>query len=254
MDDTVIRQFHDALRQGADAFNGGNQPEALNHFERAVSLADDINDSERRRTEMREAALFLVKGRLAEMGRVLAQKAIKLDEQVDNRRHLGQDLLTLGWAEMQLGHMPEAKAIFQRALQIAEKNGDYDTAAGALTNQAIIIGSAKQYELASVNEGIRLLRKSLEYLERRKKDEFEIITRIALVQALEVSGASIDEMLPVAQILFNRFAKALRRDQWDGTIGPLRKAAQRYMKDRPGTNVDEWLQQRIPELRQQRAG
>jgi len=254
MDDTVIRQFHDALRQGADAFNAGNQPEALNHFERAILLADDIHDVERRRTEMRETALLLVQGRLAEMGRVLAQKAVQLDEQVGNRRHLGQDLLTLGWAEMQLGHMPEAKAIFERALEIAEKNGDYDTAAGALTNRAIIIGAGKRYELASVDEGIRLLRKSLDYLERRKKDEFEIITRIALVQALEVSGASIDEMLPVAQILFSRFAKVLRKDQWDGAVGPLRKAFQRYMKDRPGANMDEWLQQRIPELRQQRAG
>ena len=51
MDDTVIRQSHDALRQGADAFNAGNQPEALNHFERAILLADDIHDLERRRTE-----------------------------------------------------------------------------------------------------------------------------------------------------------------------------------------------------------
>ena len=253
MDDTTIRQFHDALRRGVDAFNQGNQPDALNHFERAIPLADAIKDAEQRRIEMREAALLLVQGRLPELGHVLAEKAIQLDEKVDNRRHLGQDLLTCGWAEMQLGQLQTAEQTFKRALQIAEGNKDFDTAAGALTNLAIMIGARGQYDPSSLSEGIRLLRKSLEYLELRKKDEFEIITRIALVQALEAAKSGIDEILPVARPLFSRFATVMRKDQWDGTVGPLQNAVRRHMKDQPGTNAKEWLEQRIPELRQ-RAG
>jgi len=252
MDDSVISQLHDALKRGADAFNQGNQPQALNHFERAISLADDIKDADRRRLEIREAALLLVKGRMAEMGRDLARKAVKLDEQLKQQRHLGQDLLTLGWAEMQLGEMSEAGNTFKRALQVAELNGDFDTAAGALTNTALIIGRQKQYDRASLDEGIRLLRKSLEYLGKRKKNEFEIITRIALVQALEASGVGIDEILPVARPLFDQYAKVLRKDQWDGTLGPLRQAVNRYMAQHPGTDRDKWLKKRLPELLQQR--
>jgi tetratricopeptide (TPR) repeat protein len=252
MDDPIVRQYHDALRRGADAFNEGNQPEALNHFERAISYVDRIQDAGRRRSEIRQAALLLVKGRLAEMGRGLAQKAVQLDEQMKNHRHLAQDLLTLGWAEMQLGLLDEAEKAFNRALTVAEQNGDYDTAAGALTNLAILLGARGLNDPASMRKAIQLLRKGLDYLERRTNDEFEIITRIALIQALEAAGEHPDDIFPVARTLFDRFAQALRKDQWEGSLGPLRQAVQRYLGNHPTTDPQQWTRQRFPELLQGR--
>jgi tetratricopeptide (TPR) repeat protein len=253
MDDPVIRQYHAALTQGINAFNEGNQPEALNQFERALSYIDRIQDVERRRSEIRQTALLLVKGRLGQIGRMLAQRAVQLDEQVGNQRHLGQDLLTLGWAEMQLGMLDEAEKSYNRALQVAERNGDHDTAAGALTNLAILLGARGLNDPGSLRKAIQLLRRSLECLARREKGEFEIITRIALVQALVAAGEDPDAIFPVARTLFDRFAKELRDDQWKGTLGPLREAVQRYLRAHPATDAHEWTRKRFPELLQTRA-
>jgi hypothetical protein len=99
-----------------------------------------------------------------------------------------------------------------------------------------------------MKRAIELLRNSLDYLKSRKNDEFEIITRVALIQALEAAGADPTEIFPVARILFDRFAKELRKDQWDCSLGPLRQAAQRYLLRQRGCDSHEWMRKNFPEL------
>jgi tetratricopeptide (TPR) repeat protein len=248
MEDAAVRQFRDAIERGVAEFNQGNQPAALKQFEDAVRRIDQITSNESRRFALRETALMLVRARFAQMGRRLAQRAVDLDQQIGNPRHAGQDLLTLGWAELQLGELATAEKTFQTALDLALQNGDYDTAAGASTNLAIAIGARDRPDRLALQRAISLLRNSLSYLEKRSNDEFEIITRVALVQALEAAQAAPLEIFPVARRLFDRFANDLRKDQWDATLGPLRQAAQRHLQTVKHPDPQAWMRQNFPEL------
>jgi len=248
MDDPITVAYRRAMERAITAFNAGNQLEALKEFEGAIALADRIPDAERQRSAVRHTALTLVRGQFARMGRSLAKRAVELDERANQKRDHAQDLLTLGWASLQLREFDDADTAFAKALDVALANGDYDTAAGASTNLAIVIGARGFTRPPATTRAIKLLRDSLRYLERRGNGEFEITTRVALIQALEAERADPAEVFEVARALYDRFSKQLRKDQWDNTLGPLRQALSRHVETHPGLDRREWMRAKFPEL------
>ena len=158
-DDKLIEKVEDEIRAGIDAMGKSND-EARYHYQRALSYLEDIEDEERRRQELGVTALTLVRSGFPDLAAPAAREAIVLDEKAGDLRHLGEDLIAYGIAEMGLGQLGDAAQYFKRALEVCEGNGDYDNAASASTNLAILIGQDEH----RLREAIKLLRNSLSYL------------------------------------------------------------------------------------------
>lgn len=89
---------------------------------------------------------------------------------------------------------------------------------------------------------------SLGYRARERIDETEIVTRIALAQALEAGGCDPERIFEVAEPLFSAFWPDMRPDQHDGTVGPVRQAVERHLSAHPELDGQAWTAKRFPLL------
>jgi tetratricopeptide (TPR) repeat protein len=138
---------------------------------------------------------------------------------------------------LNLGRTEEAVGIQKRALKISLDNGDYANAASASTNLALIVGRQGR-----MDEAINLLKSSLAYLEKKPHPNTEIITRLALIQALGAEQREPELAVNVARELFKRFSDKLRPDQRNAVTGPLKNIIRRH----PELEPEEWKRENSP--------
>ena len=189
-----------------------------------------IEDDTERRKELGTFTLLLDRLGFPDLALIAAQDAVELDEKLGDRRHLAEDIVACGNAQLHLGNTQEALSLYRQALDICVANGDLDNAASASTNIALIIGHQGQMDKA-----ISMMYQSLNYLTRQSNPATEIITRIALTQALESEEKPPEDIFSVASPV-TRFANKLRPDQWDGLRGPLEQTVARYVQRHPNSN------------------
>jgi len=230
MESQSAKRGQDAANAGIEALKQNRRDEAGMHFNRALDHYEEIEDMAERRSELGTFALLLDRVGFPDLALMTAQEAVELDKQLGDQRHLAEDIVTCGNAELHMGNTDDALSHYSRALDVCVANGDLDNAASTSTNIALIIGNRGE-----MNKAIRMMYESLDYLAQQPNPATEIITRIALSQALEAEGRPPEDIFAVARPIV-RFADKLRPDQWDGLRGPLEDTVQRYVQLHPEAN------------------
>lgn len=224
------KRGNEATTAGLEAMEQKRRDEAVVHFNTALDHYEAIQDDAERCTELGTFALLLDQAGFPDLALIASQEAVELDEQLGNLRHMAEDMVTCGNAQLHMGNTDEALSLYRQALDVCVANGDLDNAASASTNIAVIIGNQGE-----MDEAIRMMYQSLDYLNRQPLPATEIVTRIALTQALEMERRPPEDIFAVASPVAQH-AIQLRQDQWDGLRGPLEQTVQRYVQLHPETN------------------
>ena len=105
--------------------------DAHEHLDRARGLFLQINDQVHlAQVNDTRARTLLTEGKLREAEK-FAQSAVKTLEKGDEQALLAEALTTYGIVEARLGHHPQARSLFQRAITVAETAGDLEGAGRA---------------------------------------------------------------------------------------------------------------------------
>ena len=216
-----------AANEGIRALRENRRDRAAMHFNAALDHFEDMEDPESRRGELGPFALMADQVGFPDIALLAAKEAVELSKQLGDVRHLAEDLVTCGNANLHMGNMDEALSYYRRARDMCVENGDFDNAASASTNMAVVVGNS-----GSMDEAIHMLYQSLDYLAQKSHPQTEVITRIALTQALEAELRPPEDIFAVARPVA-AFAKDLRPDQWDGLRGPLEQTIRRFTQLHP---------------------
>lgn len=233
---------HKGKNAGIEALKQNRREEAGLCFYRALDHFEAIEDMAERRNEISSFGLFLDQIGYPDIALMASLSAIKLDHISGNKQHLTKDIITCGNAHLHMGNNDEALSFYRQALENSKNNGDFENAASASTNIALIIGNQ-----GKMGEAIKMMYQSLDFIAIKPNPGTEIITRIALTQALEVVERNPSEIFSVARPIA-RFADHLRPDQWDGLREPLEQTVERYIKTHPETSAQSVKQANLPNL------
>jgi tetratricopeptide (TPR) repeat protein len=230
------------VNEGIEALQANRRDHAALWFSQGLDAFDRIEDGRMRRDELGSVAQLLDRLGFPDLALYAAGEAAELDEQLGDRRALAEDLVGQGNACLHLGRSAEAEDFYRRALAICLEDGHWDNAASAATNIAIIIGNDGR-----MDEAIALLQESLGYVERSAgHPSTEVITRMALLQALAATDREPELAIETAKPLLGRLRGELRDDQVDNTIGPLRACVAQYLAGHPGLDADEFKREHFP--------
>lgn len=230
------------IDRGIEALNVRDRDRAIDHFQRALDGLDGVADLKSRRDEFAKMAMLFCQLDVADLGLLAAREAVAIDEQLNDRNLLGQDILLCGTAMGTLGNLAAAEQAYRDGRQIFIEDENWANAASATTNIAILVGQE------DIKQGIELLEESLVYLERQEFPDTEITTRIALIQALVVDHRPPERVFEVATGLFERFLDRLRPDQRENSIGPLEQVIDRHLAKHPEVDPAVWKAQKFPML------
>lgn len=229
-----------AANAAIEALGANRRDKAARLFDEALGHFEQIDDDAQRRDELGPFALLADRCGFPDLALMAAQLAVALDESLGDDRARGEDLVTCGNAHLHMGNDAEALGAYRQALRLFLDIGAYGNAASASTNIALIVGNG-----GDMDEAIRMMYESLDYLGREPHPATEIITRIALTQALEVEGRRPEDVFAVARPV-TRHAAELRPDQWDGLRGPLSQTVDRYVAAHPGEDAGAVKRAHLP--------
>jgi CheY-like chemotaxis protein/tetratricopeptide (TPR) repeat protein len=109
-------------------FTIGRYPKAHQHLDRARYLFLKLNDrGTAAQVDDTRARTLLAEGHIAEAERV-ARSAVRVLERGDHQALLAEALTTQGVALARLGNRPRAKVFLERAIEIAQRTGDVESA------------------------------------------------------------------------------------------------------------------------------
>jgi tetratricopeptide (TPR) repeat protein len=212
------------INEGIEAIRQGRRDEAALLFSRGLDMLDGIEGEAERRTELGSAGLVLDQVGFPDLALSALSDAVELGEQLGDRRALAEDVINQGRAYLHLDQQAEAERCFRRGLEVCEEDAEWDDAASALTNLAIIIGNQGR-----MDEAIDMLKRAIAYLERRSgHPSNEVVTRMATLQALVATDRDHLYAIEIAKPLLGRLSGELRPDQHDNTVGPLKQCIGRY--------------------------
>jgi tetratricopeptide (TPR) repeat protein len=223
------------------ALESGDRDGAIDAFQEAFDGLDHVPEEQERRDKYALLGTMFINLDLPDRGLLAARAAVDLDEALNDRNLLGQDILTCGTAIGRMGNIAGALEAYRDARRIFVEDKNWANAASANTNIAIIVGQK------DIGEAIDLLEESLTYLERIPFPDTEITTRIALIQALVVDDRPPERVFEVAQPLFAKFWDRLRADQKENSVGPLDQAIARHLAAHPVPDPAAWKAERFPE-------
>lgn len=233
---------HEEINKGVDALNQGQRDVAARHFDTALEQFELIESDVERCRELGVYALWIDQAGFPDIALMAAQEAASINQKFGDDAQMAEDLNTCGIAQMHLGNNEEALELYRQAYSIFISKNKWASAASTYTNMALIIGNTGE-----MNEAIRMMYKSIDYLSKQSLPPTEIITRIALVQALTASQRPPEEIFNVAKPIA-QFSHELRPDQWEGLRGPLSIAVKRYIATHPNTDPERVISEYIPGL------
>ena len=180
-----------------------------------------------------------------DLGLEATQMVIRIDNLLNlNPEDLVDDLIAYGNFQWKLDNLPKAIEAFKKVIDIGLKNNDYSNAASASTNLAIILINNKQ-----VDEGIKLLENSLEYLSRKPFPQTEFITRLTYLQVANFKDMETERVLRVAEGL-NQHKQFLRPDLIQVIAEPIIKYIDKYVLINKTVDKTKYLNEKFPWLNQ----
>ncbi len=228
------------IAQAVDAIRISDKQGAVAHLNRAMQALENAPNERDRRDRYVAVANWLLRLGEAMGGLEAARAAVAVDEAMEDRNLLGQDILLVGTAVGTLGNLHAAEQAYRDARQIFIDDENWANAASATTNIAVLIGQD------DIDAGIDLLEESLVFLSREEFPATEITTRIALIQALALAERPGERVFEIAATLFERFWDELRPDQKQSSVGPLEQVMARHFSTTPVADEAGWKATRFP--------
>jgi tetratricopeptide (TPR) repeat protein len=241
IDMATLQTIKSQTDRGVKALTRGDRSGAIDAFQEAFDGLDDVPNMRERRDEYALLGTMFIKSGAPDRALLAARAAVELDEALNDRNLLGQDILMCGTAIWHMGNIAGAIDAYRDAHRIFVEDQSWANAASANTNIAILVGQK------DIVGAINLLEESLFYLDRAPFPDTEIKTRIALIQALVVDKRPPQRVFEVAQLLFARFWGRLRSDQKENSVGPLDDAIARHLAANPVADPTAWKAKRFPE-------
>ena len=241
MDHQIITKSQEQKNLGIARLKDKNRAQAGKHFQDALILLDDIQSPGARRKELGVLAASMQDLGFHDLALLGATDAIALDQQLNDSCHHAEDLLTVGNAHMSLGNTTKAKQAYETTLKLALANQDYDYAASAQTNLAVI--TANSGEMAKATS---MLKDSLDYLKKKSHPHTEVVTRMTLIQTLDVLDKEPDLIVEQGRVLLDKFIGKIRKDQWQVIEPALKRGIERHLKNHPPANRAAWFAEKFP--------
>lgn len=243
MDQKIIAKMEAQVNVGISLLKEGKSAEAGNLFQDALEMLEDVEDPASRRKELSVLSTLFHQLGFYDLALLGATDAVELDKQLGDDRQLAEDLLTCGNVHMNLGNTERAIQAYQTAFDISEKRNDYDNAASALTNMAMLVANS-----GDMPKGIEMLKKSLGYLAQVEHPETEIITRVTLIQALDIQKSEPELIVEQGRVLLQKFGSKIPPDQRKVIEAPLKRAIDAHLKANPTLKRAEWLANNFPAM------
>ncbi|REJ82745.1 MAG: hypothetical protein DWQ36_06590 [Acidobacteria bacterium] len=239
----AVAAMREAANRGIDAANHGRGDVASVQFERALELAEEIDDGRTRRDEISVLSTLLERYGFAELALPAAEEALATARALElEDRVVGQDLIAVGNAHNQLENTARAEALYRQALDLFVGIEDWANAASASTNLAGVVGNGGDLPRAAT-----LLETSLTYLERAAFDETEINTRLALMQVYELIEADPGAALDNAERLCDGFWQRLHAQQKRLVADFVMRLTRRHPEAAAAPEgLAAWAQKRFP--------
>lgn len=231
------------ISTGLAARSNGRLHEAGRYFRKALNEFSRMPDPAQRRAVLGPAALAFESSGHHDLALAAVQDALVLDEQLQDHRHLAEDLLTQGNIQMQLGRVDDAEVSYERALARSLEHGHLDNAASASTNLAILLANSGR-----LPQAISRLQESLAYLLEQPHLPTEIHTRLALIQAVDAAQADAAIAVDAARGLFGRPATPVDASQWQAVEEAFERCLARYLAEHAELDARAWKAQVFPQL------
>lgn len=231
------------ISTGLAARSNGRLDEAGRYFRKALNEFSRMPDPAQRRAVLGPAALAFESSGHHDLALAAVQDALVLDEQLQDHRHLAEDLLTQGNIQMQLGRVDDAEVSYERALARSLEHGHMDNAASASTNLAILLANSGR-----LPQAIARLQESLAYLLEQPHLPTEIHTRLALIQAVDAAQADAAIAVDAARGLFGRPATPVDAPQWQAVEEAFERCLGRYLVEHAELDARAWKAETFPQL------
>lgn len=231
------------ISTGLAARSNGRLNEAGRYFRKALNEFSRMPDPAQRRAVLGPAALAFESSGHHDLALAAVQDALVLDEQLQDHRHLAEDLLTQGNIQMQLGRVDDAEVSYERALARSLEHGHLDNAASASTNLAILLANSGR-----LPQAISQLQESLAYLLEQPHLLTEIHTRLALIQAVDAAQADAAIAVEAARGLFGRPPAPVDAPQWQAVEEAFERSLGRYLAEHAELDAPVWKAETFPQL------
>ena len=231
------------ISTGLAARSNGRLDEAGRYFRKALNEFSRMPDPAQRRAVLGPAALAFESSGHHDLALAAVQDALVLDEQLQDHRHLAEDLLTQGNIQMQLGRVDDAEVSYERALARSLEHGHMDNAASASTNLAILLANSGR-----LPQAISQLQESLAYLLEQPHLPTEIHTRLALIQAVDAAQADAAIAVDAARGLFGRPTTPVDAPQWQAVEEAFERSLGRYLAEHAELDAPAWKAEAFPQL------
>jgi tetratricopeptide (TPR) repeat protein len=241
MDDETVRKLREEGNQGVRAAQAGRMDLAGQHFNKALGLAEDLEDDRQRRDEISVLSMVFDDCGLPDLALIAAEESVELDRKLGLDDLVHQDLLNVGTAHLNLGNHAKAEACFREALKLALARKEWANAASASTNLGKVFAQREEWK-----QSIESYETSLGYLERGAFEDTEINTRLMLLQVGELGGYDAERAVDNARRLCERFWKVMQGQKRQAAEVFVPQAVERYLKARPQGNPGAWKAKTFP--------
>jgi tetratricopeptide (TPR) repeat protein len=231
------------INTGLAARSNGRLSEAGRYFRKALNEYTRVPDPAQRRAVLGPAAQAFESSGHHELALAAVQDALLLDEQLQDHRHMAEDLLTQGNIQMQLKRVEDAEASYMRALASAVEHGHLDNAASASTNLGILLANSGR-----LPQAIKQLQASLAFLDEQPHLPTEVHTRLALIQAVDAAHADAAIAVEAARGLFGRPSAPVDTPQWKAVEEAFERCVSRYLAERTNLDGQAWMAETFPWL------
>lgn len=215
--------------------------EAGQYFLQALELIESRPEGDDKSKELGVTADLLFSAGHPDLALMALQGVLESkDRKSDPARHCS-DLLTLANSWNHLGRPGASSIVNEKALDLALKHGRFADAASASTNLA-----GNDANSGRLPEARKRLLQSLEYLKKDSNPDTDAITRITLIQVVDVMGADPKIALDASADLFTRLIQNVGPERWEFCQAAFHRLVNRYLQAHPEIDADTWKKKTFP--------
>ena len=216
----------------------GDAGEQLLH---ALEAVERQPDSTTRARELGLLADLCSEAGHPDLALMALQGALESGERDDRPERYCADLLTLANSWQRLERVAAAASVNAAALSYAVKHERFADAASASTNLAMVAANDGRLQ-----DALRRLQESLDFLRRESQPDTDAITRLVLIQVVDALQADPAIALDAAGDLFTRLEPHVGPERWAPVAPAFQRLVARYTAAHPELDGDAWKRERFP--------